>query len=188
MISKIIDFTLPEGTIFSVPIRHYVTHGIFFLFYGIVKYIPSPIGDKLRLLMCWPVIKKLNRVRLYEGVTLWYPYSISFGKNVSLNEYVYINAFGGVSIGDNVRIGHRTSIISSDHIFADRDTPIHKQGLSHAPVTIDDDVWIGCNVSILSGVHIGRGAVIAAGSVVNKNVAAFAIIGGVPGRQIGSRE
>lgn len=51
-------------------------------------------------------------------------------------------------------------------------------------VIVDEDVWIGCNVTLLSGVHIGRGAIIAAGAVVNKNVLPYAIYGGVPAKFI----
>lgn len=56
------------------------------------------------------------------------------------------------------------------------------EALSRGPVIIEDDVWIGTRVTILSGVHIGQGAIIAAGSVVNKDVPAYAIVGGVPAK------
>lgn len=58
------------------------------------------------------------------------------------------------------------------------------EGVGKGDILIDDDVWIGCRAVILSGVHIGQGAVIAAGSVVNKNVPPYAIVGGVPAKVI----
>lgn len=165
----------------------FVIHGVYFFIYGFLKYLPSPVGDWLRYLATKPFIKSMGTVRLYEGVTLWYPYRISLGDNVTLNEWVYISGFGSCSIGNGVRIGHRTSIISADHIFADPETPIYKQSLVAAPVVIEDDCWIGCNVTILKGVRIGRGAVVAAGAVVVKDVAPLTIVGGVPARPIGVR-
>jgi len=167
--------------------KDYLIHGIFIFCYGWVKYIPSPIGDWLRLLVALPFLGSCKGVRIYEGVTLWYPYRIHLGANVTLNEWVYLSGFGGLNIGDNVRIGHRVSIITSDHIYRDIQMPIAEQGLVSAPVSIESDVWIGCNVTILKGVRIGKGAIIAAGAVVTKHVPPFAIVGGVPAKVISHR-
>ena len=104
-----------------------------------------------------------------------------------MNEWVYLSGFGGLAIGNHVRIGHRVSIITSDHVYSDISTPIFRQGLIAASVVIEDDVWIGCNATILKGVRIGRGAIIAAGAVVTKDVPPFAIVGGVPASTISSR-
>lgn len=172
----------------KVKLQDYLIHGIFVFVYGWVKYIPSPIGDWLRWLVVMPFLSRFSRrLRIYEGVTFWYPYRIKIGRNVTLNEWVYLSGFGGLAIGNDVRIGHRVSIVTSDHVYADILVPIHKQGLIDAPVVIEDDVWIGCNATILKGVKIGKGAIIAAGAVVTKNVDAFSIVGGVPARFISSR-
>lgn len=58
------------------------------------------------------------------------------------------------------------------------------ESLSKGDIVIDDDVWIGCNSTIMSGVHVGQGAIIAAGSVVTKDVPPYAIVGGVPAKVI----
>jgi Acetyltransferase (isoleucine patch superfamily) len=166
----------------------YLIHGIYFLVYSPFKYLPSPVGDFLRYWISKPFFKHLGRVRIYEGVTLWYPYRTIIGDNVTLNEWIYISGYGRITIGNDVRIGHRTSILSSNHIFHDRNTPIYKQGLENKPVSIEDDVWIGCNVTILGGVKIGTGAVIAAGSVVTADVESYSIVAGTPARKIGQRE
>lgn len=165
----------------------YLIHGIFFIFYGCFKYVPSPIGDWIRFAVARPFLKCCGMVRIYEGVTFWYPYRIEIGKNVTLNEWVYLSGFGGLKIGDDVRIGHRTSIITSDHKHKDVSLPIREQGLDVGMVIIEDDVWIGCNSTVLKGVRIGNGAIIAAGALVASDVPPFAIYGGVPARQIGSR-
>lgn len=65
--------------------------------------------------------------------------------------------------------------------------PIREQGEEERPVVVGDDVWIGANVVILPGVEIKRGAVIAAGAVVTKDVGELEIVGGVPARVIGRR-
>lgn len=171
----------------KISSKDYLLHGLYFPIYGLVKYLPSPVGDWLRRLVTYPFASSLGKVRIYEGVTFWYPYRIHIGHDVTLNEWVYLSGFGGLRIGNHVRIGHRTSIITSDHRHDDVGVPIHQQGLIYSQVAIEDDVWIGCNVTILKGVSIGRGAIIAAGAVVTRNVPANAIFGGVPARQIGVR-
>lgn len=172
----------------KITIKDYIIHGIFFTFFGIVKYIPSPIGDKLRYWIAKPFVKSMGKVRLYEGVTLWYPYRLKIGNETTLNEWVYISAYGDVEIGDNVRIGHRTSIISSDHVIDDVTIPIKDQGLICGKTSIGSDVFIGCNVTIMQGVTIGNGSVIAAGAVVNKDIPEYSIAGGVPAKILKNRK
>lgn len=171
----------------KITLKDYLLHAVFVFAYGWVKYIPSPIGDWLRFLFVRPFLPSCGRLRIYEGVTFWYPYRIKIGNNVTLNEWVYLSGFGGLIIGDNVRIGHRVSIVTSDHVYSDLERPIYKQGLISSQVTIEDDVWIGCNVTILKGVRIGKGAIVAAGAVVTKDVASFSIVGGVPAKSISNR-
>ena len=166
----------------------YFFHAIYFTLYGIIKYLPSPVGDWLRSFSFKIVLKEKGKVRFYEGVTIGYPYRVSIGSYTTLSEWVFISGFGGVSIGDNVRIGHRTSIISSEHIFKSTKLPIWKQGLIAKEVKIGNDIWIGCNVTILSGVTVGDGAIIAAGAVVTKDVPPYAIVGGVPAKVIKFRD
>jgi acetyltransferase-like isoleucine patch superfamily enzyme len=171
----------------KITFKDYLLHGVYLPVYGLVKYLPSPVGDWLRNWVTRPFILRFGKVRIYEGVTFWYPYRIHIGNDVTLNEWVYLSGFGGLHIGNHVRIGHRTSIITSDHRYDDMSVPIHQQGLIFGEVVIEDDVWIGCNATILKGVRIGRGAIIAAGAVVTRDVPANAIFGGVPARQIGVR-
>lgn len=166
----------------------YIVLGLYFSIYGFVKYLPSPIGDFLRYWFSRPFLKSLGKIRIYEGVTLWYPYRIKIGNNVTLNEWVYIDGFGNVTIGNGVRIAHRATILSSDHRYADPDVFIYLQGIVKKETVIEDDVWIGCNAVVLPGVRIGKGAIIAASAVVTKDVEPFAMMAGVPARLIGRRE
>lgn len=114
---------------------------------------------------------------------------IRIGVNFSANTNVMINARGKgyITIGDNVMIGPNVVLRSNDHVFDQTDVPIKDQGMSEGSITIGDDVWIASNAVILQNVSIGDGAVVAAGAVVTKSVAPYAIVGGVPARTIGTR-
>ena len=164
----------------------YIINGFYFLIYWPFKYLPSPIGDYLRFITTILFLKTNNYIRIYEGVTFWYPYRISIGKKVTLNEWIYISGFGDVSIGDGCSIGHRVSIISSNHGMK-KNSSIKSQGITAQSVFIGNDVWIGANATILGGVTIGEGAIIAAGAVVNSDVEPFTVSGGVPAKTISIR-
>jgi acetyltransferase-like isoleucine patch superfamily enzyme len=94
----------------------------------------------------------------------------------------YLGVFQPITIGESVLIGAYSYLISANHRYERRDIPIREQGFTGAPILIEDDVWVGTHVVILPGVTIGKGAIIAAGSVVNKDVPAYEIWGGVPAK------
>ncbi len=97
---------------------------------------------------------------------------------------VYVYGQGGVKIGNYVRITAHTIIVAPQHIFKRRDIPICEQGIESKGIIIEDDVWIGAHCTILDGVKIGKGAIIAAGAVVTKDVAPYSTVGGVPAKLI----
>ncbi|MBE7034530.1 MAG: acetyltransferase [Ruminococcaceae bacterium] len=112
-----------------------------------------------------------------------FAYSVELGDNSGLGIQCRIS--GRTIIGNNVMMGPHVSIYTTNHAFDRLDVPMNMQGnLPEQPVTIEDDVWIGSNVIILPGVHIGTGAVIGAGAVVTKDVPAYAIVGGNPAKVI----
>lgn len=114
--------------------------------------------------------------------------NLRIGNHVSINRNTNLSCEGGITIGDNVAIGHGTSIISTNHGFADAQVPINYQPVSYAPVVIGSNVWIGAKATILAGVTIPQGCIIAAGAIVTKSVAERdSIIAGVPARRISSR-
>jgi acetyltransferase-like isoleucine patch superfamily enzyme len=94
---------------------------------------------------------------------------------------VHISASYRVEIGDNVRMAPYSIIIDND--FHKVDDHFSDEG-TRKPIIIEDDVWITMNCMIMKGVHIGRGAVIAAGAVVTKDVPAYCVAGGVPAKVI----
>ena len=130
-------------------------------------------------------------------------------RKFSLGDYSVIesfacinNAVGDVIIGDHTRIGLHNTIIGPvtigshvnlaqditvtalNHNFEDSDKRIDEQGVSTAPVIIEDDIWIGANAVILPGVTIGNHSVVAAGAVVTKNVPPHSLVAGVPAKII----
>jgi len=107
---------------------------------------------------------------------------VRIGANSNLGDYNSVGGAGGVTIGENVLIGQYVSFHPQNHIIDDPNRPIKHQGTSEQGIVVEDDVWIGARVTVLDGVHIGRGAVIAAGAVVTHDVPPYAVVGGVPAR------
>ena len=114
---------------------------------------------------------------------------IVIGDKFTCNSNVMINSrgIGEIKIGRNVLIGPNSVIRSNNHNFKIFQKPINQQGMSEGKIIIEDDVWIGSNVVILPNVIIGKGSVVAAGAVVTSNVGSFSIVGGVPAKEIGTR-
>jgi acetyltransferase-like isoleucine patch superfamily enzyme len=114
--------------------------------------------------------------------------SVTIGSNCSINPYTIIYGHGkGTTIGNNVLIAGQCMIIPSNHNFSRVDIPINHQGETSKGIVIKDNVWIGAGCKILDGVTINEGAIIAASSVVNRDVEANVIVGGVPAKSIKSR-
>ena len=91
---------------------------------------------------------------------------------------------GPVKIGNNVILAQNIVASGLNHNYTDVTQPIHKQGVSVAPISIEDDCWIGANVVITAGVTIGKHSVIAAGTVVTKDVPPYSVAVGNPSRII----
>ncbi len=113
---------------------------------------------------------------------------LKVGDNSNIGPFSYIGCSGLIEIGSNVMISPRVSIYAENHNFEDPDVPMKTQGVSRQRVKIEDDCWIASNSVILAGVTIGSGSVVAAGSVVTKDVAPFSIVAGNPARVIRTRK
>lgn len=91
---------------------------------------------------------------------------------------------GPVHIGNDIRLAQNITLSGLNHNYEDINIPIHKQGVSTAPIHIEDNTWIGANVVVLAGVTVGKHSIVAAGSVVTKNIPPYSVAVGNPARVI----
>jgi acetyltransferase-like isoleucine patch superfamily enzyme len=129
---------------------------------------------KNAIIECTGVLRELG-----EGLVI--------GSNSNIGDFNFIQVRGKVTIGDNVLFGPHVVLVSENHVSADSSRPIKEQGSHRIGVTIENDCWIGAHVTILDGVRICHGSIIAAGAVVTKDVSAHSIMAGVPAKLIRSR-
>lgn len=124
--------------------------------------------------------------RVDDSFRLFPPFYTDFGKNIHIGKNVFINSGchfqdqGGIEIGDGAFIGHNVVLATINHdLYPENNRKNH-----YAPIKIGSHVWIGSNATILQNVSIGEWAVVAAGTVVTKNVPPFTVVGGVPAKTI----
>jgi acetyltransferase-like isoleucine patch superfamily enzyme len=167
----------------------YLTTAAFQLLWGFVKYIPTPLGDPLRKAVLSTALAQCDVPTLWirTGIDIWWPGRLRIGRS-ALNENLFFNAYGGITIGHNCLIGRGTSFFAGGHTFDRPDLLIVEQPLSPGPIVVDDDVYFGLNSIVLGHVTIGRGAVVGAGAVVTSDVPRGAIVAGVPARIVRFRE
>ena len=116
-----------------------------------------------------------------DSLTVLPPFHCDYGLNASFGERVFINQgcffldLGGISLGDRVLIGPRVTLSTAGHPVELED---RYDFLTHAPIVIEDDVWIGAAATIAPGVTIGRGSVVGAGTVVARDVPPMSVVTG----------
>ena len=134
------------------------------------------IGENSRLL-CWSTFDSVNPSQLL------FP-NLTIGKNFHATRNLTIQCAGKITIGDNVLVASDVFIINYNHGLSPISDSYLDNELEVSEVVIEDGVWIGNNVLILPGVHIGKKAIIGAGSVVTKDVPSYSIAVGNPARII----
>jgi maltose O-acetyltransferase len=150
-----------------------------------LKPIPGQVGCALR--------RSLLPGRYGDGVMLWdsvhidEPARLTIGTRTSVNRGCILHCGGGLTIGADVLIGPGVVIYSQNHRYEDAGRLISEQGYDRRPVRIEDGAWIAARAVVLPGVTVGRGAVVAAGAVVTRDVEPFSVVAGVPARVIGAR-
>jgi len=112
---------------------------------------------------------------------------IAIGNNVGFSPNCFIQVRGSISIGNNVIFGPGVKIFSESHNFSDVNKFINEQGETRKGVIIEDGVWIGADVTVLDGVTIGKNSIIAAKSLVNKDIPDYSIVAGIPVKIIRNR-
>lgn len=123
-----------------------------------------------------------------SGVIIHSAKKIKIGNNVRIGESSYFNGAGEISIGNNVKFGPRVFIWSSNHDYYKPDALPFGSKSHHKKVTIEDNVWIGACASLVPGVKVGEGAVVAMCSVVTKDVPPCAVVGGNPAKLLKYRD
>ncbi|WP_286295416.1 acyltransferase [Vibrio apostichopi] len=128
-----------------------------------------------------------KRVVYYPGIWVFSGRNLVIGNDVDFAKGVLVTTDGGLVIKDRVLIGYGTNILTSNHKIPNGKDKIFGAGHIKKRVIIENDVWIGSNCVILPGVTIGEGSVVAAGSVVTKDIPSFCICAGVPAKKIKDR-
>lgn len=177
-------------------------------FVGLIKLVVNLIRTKIFLhqarIIHFPVqIRGRKYISFEKGISMGfgcrieaYPYVnqetiISFGKDIEMNDYVHITGINSVVIGDNVLMASKIYISDSNHgsYAGDENDSLpesiaRKRPVSGKPIVIEDNVWLGESVSVLSGVTIGRCSVIGANSVVSKSIPPYTIAVGIPAKPV----
>jgi maltose O-acetyltransferase len=157
--------------------------------YWLLSGIPGLTGDLIRGRYLSRQFKYAGKnLRVSAGARFRCMENLIVGDNVEIGYDNFIQALGGVTIGNNVILGPGVKIWSVNHQYQRADEVIRKQGYAMAPVTIGNDVWIASNAFIAPGVDLPDGVVVSAGAVVHmKLYKDYSIVAGHPARIIGFR-
>lgn len=142
-----------------------------------------PIWTVRKLIFSLVGVKIGSGTTIHMGAKFFDPRGVSIGEDTIIGDKAFLDGRAPLSIGSHVDIASEVMIYNSEHDINDE---TFKAIL--APVTIGDYVFIGPRSIILPGVTIGKGAIVAAGAVVTKDVAENALVGGVPAKTIGERK
>jgi acetyltransferase-like isoleucine patch superfamily enzyme len=163
---------------FKLRNPHIVTEG--FVFLGRNVTLEARRGYGRLILGRWVHIGSGNSIRCHEG-TIRIGDKCVFGKDNTVNGYLDIE-FGAATI-----VADWVYVCDFDHVFADVTVPIKDQGIVKSPVRVGPDVWLGTKVTVLRGITIGQGCVVAANAVVNKDLPPYSVAVGVPARVVRDR-
>jgi acetyltransferase-like isoleucine patch superfamily enzyme len=137
-----------------------------------------------------------QRLQCGEGVGIAPNVSLRNGERISIGARSHIgercslwagDSHGRITIGEDALFGPDVFVTASNYAFSDRERPVHTQPRIERDVEIGARTWLGRGVTVLPGVTVGEGAILAAGAVVSRDVAPWTIVGGVPAREIGRR-
>jgi acetyltransferase-like isoleucine patch superfamily enzyme len=150
-----------------------------------VAWIPGATGALVRTVVVRPLLgESRGPFRMFEHVFLEYPSRLVLGRNAGINAGCWINARGGVRIGDDAILGPYCIIHSANHRTSDASLPYREQGYLLASVSIGNNVWLGARVTVLPGTTIGDDAIVGAGAVVTCDIPPRTLALGVPARVV----
>jgi maltose O-acetyltransferase len=174
----------------ALRVRHTVAY---ILYYGIAQKLPRSYtkgGAAGRAARGWAVSRMLDHVGPEINVEHGAVFGSGKGIRLGARSGIGVNAdlHGTITIGDDVMMGPGCIMVTRNHSFDRTDIPMNQQGFGEdLPIFIEDDVWLGINVTLMPGVRVGRGSIVAAGAVVTRDVPPYTIVAGVPAAVIASR-
>ncbi|MEX2557844.1 MAG: acyltransferase [Actinomycetota bacterium] len=163
---------------FKITHPHIKTEG--FVFLGPKVEVYARRGYGRLTLGRWVWIGKGNAIRCHEG-------NLRIGNKVVFGAKNTINCYLDIDIGDDCIFADWIYVCDFDHKYEDLNVTIKKQGIVKSPVVIGRDCWIGEKSTILRGVTVGEGSVVASHALVNRDVPPRSIVGGVPAKVLKTR-
>lgn len=155
-----------------------------------IEYLLKGLFTKLKRIYTYKKFYKVGKnVKISMKSTFYWPETMTFGNNVFIEEGAHLSCKKGLLVGNYVMIGPNITIIGGDHKFDNTDTEMwhHKSGEDNK-IIIEDDVWIGANVTLLKNAYISKGCVIGACSVVTKKTEPYGVYVGNPAKLIKYRK
>ena len=161
-----------------------------------IQAIARRLQTQIKVFSCRKIVTHGKDLHIGARTRIWAPNRVIIGNNVYIGKDVHIEC--NADIGDYVMVANRVALVGRhDHDFRAVGIPMRFSpwvGSANPPspyrdekIVIEPDVWLGFGAVVLSGICVGRGAIVAAGSVVTKNVEPYSIVGGNPAREIGRR-
>ncbi len=164
-------------------------HERFLYWYWLISGVPGLFGNMLRARYLAPRMKRAGKnLTVLAGCRFRSIDNLEVGDNVSIGFDNFLQARGGLTIGDDVSTAPGVKIWSVNHNYDDPDTPVERQGQTDKPVRIERNVFIASNAFILPGTVLSEGCIVSAGAVVSgKTYRPYSILAGNPARVIGYR-
>ena len=158
--------------------RHVVTEGFVFLGKNVELYARKGYG---RLVIGrWVHLGNGNSLRCHEG-------NLRVGDKCVFGKDNTVNCFLDIEFGARTIVADWVYVCDFDHVYSDITVPIKDQGIVKSPVRVGPDCWLGVKSSVLRGVSVGAGSVVAAHALVNRDVPTMSVAGGVPARVLKDR-
>lgn len=156
--------------------------------FALVAWMPGAAGFLSRHTILKCLAKSVGGFTwIQPRVTIVHAHKLSVGRFFGVNSGTYINAIGGITMGNHVLIGSNVTISSGRHPLEDTHPPIFARETIPLPIVIEDDVWIGAGAVIMPGVTLRKGTVVGANSVVTKDTEQYGVFVGAPARKVKTR-
>ncbi|WP_276525014.1 acyltransferase [Providencia stuartii] len=164
-------------------IKRIIKEELWSLYQWFFLFIPGRLGHYTRGCFLSLFFKKRGKkITIKENVEIYHPENLVMGNKSGFGRNNIIDCIGGVTIGNNVRLGPSVMIATMNH--GSKNSSLLNNEKILKPVTINSGTWIGHNVTILPGVTIGENCIIAAGAVVTTDIASNSVAAGVPAKVI----